>query len=413
VAFKKKLLLLNLLFSFNSFGAAWISNNTWNDSFEAKYQEWVKKEWRADIFTNSSLRVYNLDRTKSIDMSNYKTDCADAAYLMRGLFSYLHSLPYKIKMDFDPENKNSNVSSSSSKDACGFSSFCWNNISNADSKFKMFMQYVQTMRTNTTTLANDTYSPVVSSTGVTAGNACLLYKYHSYQIQSINDQGVPTKTNSTVPYQVRDLAVSTGFCTHDTAQMPNGGIRKWRTPENLYASKATLIASGLYSEDQYTMSDAQISSAIRTGAEESIAQKDQRLLNDLTTYVNERITMIKDAYQFCVASNNDCNSSSNFTNWDNWSTPSRDGRLLGMYKEWIKTRNQRTGVSTAKTVLEGTSVNIKTNVSTNLYSFFKVLNGGDETVEMNNTEDQNKLRVKNVSKFLTEPENTIERRWGL
>ena len=76
-------LYLCLLVSTQVFADVWVSNNTWNDSWEKRYAEWIKSDVSRDIFLQGRYSI--------------KTDCADAAYSLRAIFAYENKLPFVIR----------------------------------------------------------------------------------------------------------------------------------------------------------------------------------------------------------------------------------------------------------------------------------------------------------------------------
>lgn len=78
--------LIFLLFSFHVFPGIWEASNSWDLNWEKKYQSWIQNEFKQDIFSNPLSRYYGI-----------KTDCADAIYAARAIFSMENSLPFQFK----------------------------------------------------------------------------------------------------------------------------------------------------------------------------------------------------------------------------------------------------------------------------------------------------------------------------
>ena len=67
-------LLSLLVWTSSSLGAVWEVTNQWDDSWEARYQDWVAREWDSDFFL------------KQNPMQGVLVDCADVVYTMRAYF---------------------------------------------------------------------------------------------------------------------------------------------------------------------------------------------------------------------------------------------------------------------------------------------------------------------------------------
>ena len=73
-----------LLFSISLNASVWNSTNSWNNEWERKYRDWVKNDLTPEIFIDG--------RYKGIS-----TDCADAVYTIRAIFSYENDLPFHFR----------------------------------------------------------------------------------------------------------------------------------------------------------------------------------------------------------------------------------------------------------------------------------------------------------------------------
>ena len=88
---RKQFLLLFLLMTLGSLGitttqaSIWESTKIWTIEEEDRYSNWVKENWKADIFINPDSPYFAIP-----------TDCADAAYAMRIIYAFENKLPFKI-----------------------------------------------------------------------------------------------------------------------------------------------------------------------------------------------------------------------------------------------------------------------------------------------------------------------------
>ncbi len=78
--------VLLLFFSICAFPGIWEAQNSWDLNWEKKYQNWIQNEFSQDIFSNPNSPYYGI-----------KTDCADAIYAARAIFSMENSLPFQFK----------------------------------------------------------------------------------------------------------------------------------------------------------------------------------------------------------------------------------------------------------------------------------------------------------------------------
>jgi len=80
-------LVILLLFSSYIRAAVWDTDQSliWNNEEEKRYSSWVKDNWKADVFINPESSYFGIP-----------TDCADAAYAMRIIYSFERKLEFKI-----------------------------------------------------------------------------------------------------------------------------------------------------------------------------------------------------------------------------------------------------------------------------------------------------------------------------
>ena len=86
--FMKQALLLLIcsavyLMAGNAQAAVWSENNSWDQTWEDRYSDWVKTSFNEDVFTQGSYK-------------GIATDCADAVYAARLIFAFENQLPFVI-----------------------------------------------------------------------------------------------------------------------------------------------------------------------------------------------------------------------------------------------------------------------------------------------------------------------------
>ena len=111
----------------------WAEENQWDDLWEGRYRQWVRTNWKDDIFMDPSKPVYY----------KYENDCADAVYAMRLIFAFEHRLPFVI----NNRDKAGQVVSNRMK--------TWDNLS-PPQRVRRFMDYVGDMHSSES-LRTDSY----------------------------------------------------------------------------------------------------------------------------------------------------------------------------------------------------------------------------------------------------------------
>jgi hypothetical protein len=194
--------------------AVWSNTNEWNQKWEIKYQEWVKKNWDKDFYKRET------------PYKNLRVDCADAVYTMRYAFAAENGLPFAIK------------------DPTGGSTLLSNQITRWDSEApeqrkRSFLQYLFDA-VSTQSMPRDTYPVAVSRQTITSGAVLLTdaSSHHSWTIKYVSETGIPFLVFSSRPAKsimfTRYEYPTTSF-TFPTGLKPEtqAGFRAFRTPEQL------------------------------------------------------------------------------------------------------------------------------------------------------------------------------------
>ncbi len=314
------LLLITLLFISPVKAAVWQNENEWDSDWEARYREWVNKEWKEDFFMNPDKPLY------------YKLshDCADAVYLMRLIFSYEHRLPFVIN-------------NAHGKGTISNKMKTWDKLP-PKKRVRRFMDYVSDM-TSTQTLAHDTYP--IALADISPGDVYVSPGIHSYQIVNITETGIAEVMASTTPKAPRYLSryESFPFYVPENTKKMTDGYRRFKQPKNIH--KRMQDQPG-FSDEQYRVADevghnyvkfTDIISSKLGVRKEKPAEKSLRLLMALCMYANDRGVYVYDALYHIKeirAKGRKCMTRSEY---DNFSTPTRDKRLRQFFdavREHIK-----------------------------------------------------------------------------
>ena len=316
------ILLLSSLWGSSLQAAVWKSQNSWSNPWEVKYQNWVANNWKPNFFMDPNRKIYY----------RIPHDCADAIYLMRLVFSYENRLPFVI-----------NDGTKSGK-LIGNNMNQWDKLPE-NQRVRNFMLYVND-RVGTRSLVNDTYPIPLSQ--IRAGDLYVEPGSHSYEIVAITDTGVPVIMSSTTPASPKmmiQLYAFPFFIPSDIKNMTDG-YRRFKWPQNI---RRPMQQQPGYSAEQYHIAAAtdynyvaftDIIAKKLQRRPEPIPEKTKRLLHGLCSFAKERVNYVNDGLQYVrqLRSKTDrhgrvARQCMNATEYDYYSTPSRDKRLKRYFEE--------------------------------------------------------------------------------
>ena len=305
------------LFSNSVSAGVWSSaNNYWNDSWEIKYQNWVSEEWKPDFFMSPAKPDYN----------RIPHDCADAIYLMRAVFAYENKLPFKIHY---LNKKNKYISNTMTT---------WDNLPQ-DLRFRAFAQFMND-RVGTRSLPKDSFP--IELAQIKAGDLYVEPGTHSYAMTGITDTGVTAIMSSTTPASPKNMIqlYSFPFFIPSDVVGQTDGYRRFKWPRNI--AKPMQQQPG-YSNEQYEIAQKVgldyvpftdvIAKKLRR-REEPLEEKTMRLMHSLCSFAKERVNYVNDGLAFVKGlKEKGTRQCMNATEYDYYSTPSRDKRLFRFFKE--------------------------------------------------------------------------------
>lgn len=401
--FKNILFFFGLL-SFASVSQAkvWTADQTWNEAWEQKYSSWIQNEFNEDVFMQGSY-------------AGISTDCADAVYAARIIFSAQNRLPFLIGESI------SNETSRFDKSATQID------------RVRAFINYVG-QATNTRTLPNDTYPVAINREGLRPGVIWLRSSIasenflvrlfsgpsaptgHTEVVKEVSPSGIIYLMGSTVPSKVRNLVTVTSLVYVPANE--NLGFRRWIWPQNRNKPK---VEMDQYSTEQYSMGAQQQSNfgdndagmaTSGTGVknvqnftkeiqarlavrEETKPEYLGRMAKDLCSMFHLRNEVISDALKY----KEKVGRCFNADEYENFSTPSRDKRI----KDWLKQMLSTSGAgpfSSAQTRIEKLSTYFATCPDLSLSS-------------MQPISIQAALEQFAQNKFSSDPNVSEAARWGL
>jgi hypothetical protein len=301
----------------------WPEENQWNDMWEANYRQWVRANWKDDIFMDTSKPIYY----------KFENDCADAVYAMRLVFAFEHRLPFAI----NNRDKAGQVISNRMK--------TWDNLP-PPRRVRAFMDYVADM-TSSESLRNDTYP--IALNDIKPGDVYVAPGVHSYQIVEVTDAGIAEVMASTTPKQARYLLRTPSFPFYVPEDKRFGdGYRRFKEPQNIgqpasqqpgYSLEQYQLAASL-NYDYVAFTDV---IAKKLGKrEERPEEKTMRLLLALCMYANDRSVYVYDALWYLQKIRGQGRRCMSAKEYDDHSTPGRDKRLR-MFFDSLRRHLDRVG----------------------------------------------------------------------
>ena len=207
---KVSLALLTLSAASQAHAAVWPTTRNWTSADEDGFSDFIAK-LPLDFFQN--------DR----DFGGIPTDCADAAYTLRTIYAFRNGLPVSYS------TYNGVVTNDTNQ---------FDSIQDPIKRVRKFIARIN-VDTGTSTLSKDTYPISINRKSLRAGTMFLhpqgntkvplTYRAgHVYYIQDVPANGIVKLISSTVPAAVRSLNPHNGlvFAPMDVT----GGYRNWRWP---------------------------------------------------------------------------------------------------------------------------------------------------------------------------------------
>ncbi len=295
-------------------GYLWEAKNSWNWEWEVRYAQWIQKE-----VDTGFLKRYGV-----------ATDCADVAYALRWIFARIHSLPMSSRLATGHWFTHKSLRAE------------WKRLPTApvwhqDKRFLKALNYLLDL-TYTHSLARDTYPVAIQEASLLEGTIQLYINNASGHTQVLTkvrgpqEPGIPVEVlQSTVPRAERDL-FGGGYWNRETQPEGKGGLVRFRWPQGEKLVPAEEMP--FFSREQYLPSFTNgkafflaIFERIQPGF--SFLALLDRLYADILAQLEERRAVVEQGYEFCRK--NSCEPGT--PGDENWSTPSRDKRLLGMIRD--------------------------------------------------------------------------------
>lgn len=304
------LLAGGLSFGFLSAASAdvWQTWATWDESYEADYSNWIETKFIEDFFFEG-------------EWGGIATDCADAVYGSRIIFSYLNGLPFSLG-PADPKFNNKSTA--------------FDQIQDPKLRVRAFLDSVND-RTWTGSLSRHTYPVALDRASIRPG-VIWLKPGHVETVRHIRKTGVVELRGSWLPGAIRKMiTIST---LGNIPAKSTLGFRRWIWPQNY---SIPIKAQAGYSEVQFAESPTPDFALGRSALEQyqKISKFEDRVRSSLAIVKEPKNAHIERmSHDFCALLDarsqvvnlgfdyfSKAQRCLNDKEYDAYSTPSRDANL--------------------------------------------------------------------------------------
>jgi hypothetical protein len=291
--------------------AVWENQSDWTPEWEARFQEWVDREWEPNFFVRSGW------------YKDVQLDCADAVYAMRLVYAAENRLPFAIK---DPTGGKKLITNQMSR---------WDDLPEEQKKRKFLLYVVGLVSTGS--LPNDSYPVAANRNEITSGRFLLSDKasHHSWTVKSVSEVGIPVLVFATQPassymYDRYEFPTVDFLFPNGLAPERHVGFRGFRKPEDIL--KPVWEVPG-YSLEQYQLPEATWVKAMQKRlqiVEETADGRLKRIMVAACKGAKERVTVVSRGWAELGKIGFSCMSPRQY---DDYSTPGRDERMRGTFRE--------------------------------------------------------------------------------
>lgn len=283
--------------------AVWNSHQVWSEAAEQQFSRWIRDEFQEDFFLKG-------------DWAGLKTDCADAIYASRIIFSYLNGLPFTL---------------GSGPSALRFSnnSEAFDHIENPIARVRAFIDFVND-KTWTGSLARHTRPIEISRASMVPGTVWLK-PGHAETVMGVGEFGEIFLRGSWLPAAVRSMVTITSL-GHVPAPESQHGFRRWLWPGEA-SPGAAIVAAEPKVLDDVTPSHFSQAEAIRefeASVQKNLAKRKEprahqalRRAKDFCTLVQVRSDVVRSGFDFYTSVGRKLSTAEDHA----YSTPSRDANL--------------------------------------------------------------------------------------
>lgn len=333
----------------------WEAKNSWNEEWEIKFSKWILENVDVDFF-----KRYNIS-----------TDCADVAVALRWIFARINYLPQANTI-------------AETGDLFGHYSLRkkWKKLKTAsnwyeDELFKTALEFMLD-QTSTQTVGNDAYpvnldkESLIPGTfhlyaGNNSGHVKVILESHFDEMASLpiytGASTMPRKVRTLArevfndknwPYYVNDKEVNAFMAFRWTKQSGDDWVLEKKENHKRYS----IIQ---FDKDLRVTYPSFIKYLIETLSPK--IEEDKLIvegIKDITDYINQRISIVDEGYNKCKTNKCQPNSSE----YDDYSTPSRDSKLIKKFQDMYAIVKQVAELNSAPDLVEDWQNEINANYIT-------------------------------------------------
>ncbi len=291
-----------ILFSSVIYADVWPVNNSWNSSWEKKYETWISESVKEDFFIKGKIA----------------TDCADSVIALRTIFARDNQLPIAFHLSDGSVLTQASEKKENSPDA----KKNWSD----DRQFVKYLIFLL-KNTSSSSLIKDAYPISLSSHSIRPG-VFFIHDYvesrHVDIVHKIDWSGrtLPlTMLSSTVPAEIRELTSYPFYFTSFPIKNKSGFMR-FRWPNQ--------TQTDFFSNEQYDLENQYAKQSFDSVVAKRILGfplkadvKIHQLFSSLIEKLNSRIKIVEAGHQHCHI--DECQKGS--SSYYNYSTPARDGNI--------------------------------------------------------------------------------------
>ncbi len=310
----RTLLILFLFFSSinTAFAAVWKVNRVWSEDEELSFSRWVENDFMTTIFSNPGGPYYGI-----------KTDCADAALIIRAIYSYENNLPFSFK-SIDGVEVNESIER-------------FDQIPD-ESRFIYFANWISDYVSVNSLAHKNTYS--IHPKDIRPGDLYLVswlnpqgkINNHAYIVKSILPTGDLEMYSSTTPKMKRTLSTRKGMPLHLFNGIPYG-FRRFKNANSVARERDSDLDMIQY--DWQKLGEKQFFSLVKNElkkVEDSYSENFKRRFFNLCDSFSLRYEIVNEAQLKISERNGKCLSG---TSLDEFSTPSRDQNIAMEFERII------------------------------------------------------------------------------
>lgn len=320
--FQIQLFLVFSFYSLQSYSSVWQEQNQWNEDYEKQFSQWIE-QIPPNIFVEGQ-------------WGPIPTDCADAAYYLRAIFSYENQLPF-VMHRFDSEKLLTNQMNN------------FDHIKDPIKRVKRFLTEAVYIYGNVDTLAEDSYPVAIERSTIIPGTLWLRFPAHVEYVRKVSSSGVIDLIGSTKPLEVRQLIIKSDLFAKPIDPQKHG-FRKFKWPQQMTMLEQSLPG---YSYEQFEIGGRgqgddddldnfnRLSILWKRQIEKRLASEKEdpedlskRVMGNLCQQIRIREKIVSDT-QIKKIEKNAC---FNLLEYDDLSTPTRDEIIFTSVQELLKAR---------------------------------------------------------------------------